>query len=206
LPIRQCCAPTEERLLLRYVLIGMAIGVVTELVARTLRLWIYQKPQTPVLNVVIVFGLIMGGLASRTKLLGLPVVMGVAFAIGVLYEVANLRVLKWWHFPNERLAFIRGHAAIVVVLALLWAAVPAVIGKVQRTLPRAGRTFVSGASRLERLNQREQQLMRKLDGLHERARAVETQLEDVRLLKQALLGRQAVRQLRPQDASAAPTP
>lgn len=184
----------------------MVIGVATELTARTFRLWIYHQRQTPVLNVVIMFGLIMGGLASRTRPLGLPVVVGIAFGIGLLYEIANLRVLKWWYFPNERLAFIRGHAAIIGVLALLWGAVPLMIVGVQRVMPKVGRTLITGDSRLERLNQRERQLSQKLDGLRERARAVETQLDEVRLLKQALLGRRAVRQLGPQEANPAPTP
>jgi hypothetical protein len=183
----------------------MAIGVAAELVARTFRLWIYHQRQTPVLNVVIVFGFIMGTLASRMRPLGLPLVVGVGVGIGLAYEIANLRVLKWWYFPNERLAFIRGHAAIVVVLALLWGAVPVMIVAVQKVIPRVSES-VLGASRLERLNQRERQLTRKLDSLRDRARAVETQLDEVRALKQTLLGRRAVRHLGSQEANPAPTP
>jgi len=190
---------------LRCVVIGMAIGVATELVARTFRLWIYHQRQTPVLNIIIVFGLIMGTLASRMRPLGLPAVVGGAFGIGLLYEIANLLVMKWWYFPNERLAFIRGHAAIVVVLALLWAAVPPLIVGVQTVVPKVSQA-VLGLSRLERLNQRERQLTQKLDSLHDRVRAVETQLDEVRTLKQTLLGRRAVRQLGSQEANPAPTP
>jgi hypothetical protein len=189
---------------LHYMVIGMAIGIATELAARTFGFWIYNQRQTAVLNVIIVFGLIMGGLASRVRPLGLEVVTSIAFGIGLLYEIANLRVLKWWYFPNERLVFVRGHAAIVVVLALLWAAVPVMILGVQRVIPATERW--SGASRMDRLNQRERQLTQKLDSLHERARAVETQLEEVRLLKQTLLGRHAVRQLGPQQGNPVPTP
>ena len=192
--------------MLRYVVIGIAIGIATELIARAFHLWVYHQRYTPALNVILVFGLIMGGLASRLRPLGLPAVVGTAFTIGVLYEIANLRVLKWWYFPNERLAFIRGHAAIVVVLALLWAAVPLMIVGVQRVIPKAGQSLLSGQTRLERLNQRERQLTQKLDAMRERARGVETQLEEVRLLKQTLLGRRAVRQLGSQEANPAPTP
>ncbi|HVO23550.1 MAG TPA: hypothetical protein VMW56_07980 [Candidatus Margulisiibacteriota bacterium] len=183
----------------------MLIGTATELVARTLRLWIYRQRHTPVLNVVIVFGLIMGALASRIRPLGLPLVVGIAVGVGLVYEIGNLRVLKWWDFPDERLAFIRGHAAIVVVLALLWGAVPVMIVGVQAVIPRVSET-VLGVSRLERLNQRERQLTRKLDGLRERVRAVETQLDEVRTLKQTLIGRRAVRRLGSSDANPAPTP
>lgn len=191
--------------MLRCVVIGMLIGTATELVARTLRLWIYRQRHTPVLNVVIVFGLIMGALASRIRPLGLPLVVGIAVGVGLVYEIGNLRVLKWWDFPDERLAFIRGHAAIVVVLALLWGAVPVMIVGVQAVIPRVSET-VLGVSRLERLNQRERQLTRKLDGLRERVRAVETQLDEVRTLKQTLIGRRAVRRLGSSDANPAPTP
>jgi hypothetical protein len=135
----------------------------------------------------------------------LPLVVGIAAGIGLAYEIANLRVLKWWYFPNERLAFIRGHAAIVVVLALLWGAVPVMIVGVQKLAPRVSESIL-GASRLERLNQRERQLTRKLDSLRDRARAVETQLDEVRTLKQTLLGRRAVRHLGSQEANPAPTP
>jgi hypothetical protein len=190
---------------LRCVVIGMVIGTATELVARTFRLWIYQQRQTAVLNVVIVFGLVMGALASRMRSLGLPLVVGVATGIGLMYEIANLHFLKWWSFPNQRLAFIRGHAAIVVVLALLWGAVPVMIVGVLTVVPRVSET-VLGVSRLERLNQRERQLTRKLDALRERVRAVETQLDEVRTLKQTLLGRRAVRRLGSAEANPAPTP
>jgi hypothetical protein len=191
---------------LHCIVIGMVIGVATELVARTFRLWVYHQSQTPVLNVLIMFGVIMGGLASRTRPLGWPVVVGSAFAIGLLYEIANLSVLKWWHFPNERLVFLRGHVAIVLTLAVMWAAVPVMIVGAQRVLPGKARMLFTGGSRLDRLNQRERQLMQKLDGLQARTRAVETQLEEVRSLKQALLGRQAVRRLAPREANPAPTP
>lgn len=192
--------------MLRYVVIGIAIGVVTELTARTFRLWIYHQQRTPVLNVIIMFGLIMGGLASRVRPLGLEVVVGIAFGIGLLYEIANLRVLKWWYFPNERLVFIRGHAAIVVVLALLWAAVPALIVGAQQMLLAKGAPLVSGISRLDRLNQRERQLTEKLEALRERARAVETQLDEVRTLKQTLVGRHSVREMGSQQQNPPPTP
>ena len=192
--------------MLRYMVIGMAIGVVAELAARTFRLWIYHQRQTPVLNVIVMFGFIMGGLASRVRPLGMEVVIAAAFVIGLLYEIANLRVLKWWYFPDERLAFVRGHAAIVVVLSLMWAAVPPMIVGVQRVMPDTARTLVGGDSRLDRLNQRERQLTQKLDALRERARAVEAQLEDVRGLKQALIGRHAVRELGARENNPAPTP
>ncbi len=189
--------------MLRCMVIGIILGVAIELVARTFRLWIYHQLQTPILNVVVMFGLIMGGVASGARTLGLPLLVVIGFAIGLLYEIANLRILKWWYFPGERLAFVSGHTAIVVVLALLWGLVPAMIAGAQSALPKAR---PSREARLERLNTREQQLIAKIEALRARQREVETRLEEVRAQKQALLARQAVRRPGIQDASPAPTP
>ena len=112
--------------MLRCMLIGMAIGVATEVSARQLSLWVYRQPVTPVVNVIVVFGLVMGGVASAVPAVGFFPAFVIAFVIGLAYEIANLTVFDWWYFPGERLAFIRGHFAIVTVVAALWGAVPLV--------------------------------------------------------------------------------
>jgi hypothetical protein len=178
---------------LRCILIGMTIGAVAELGARVLKLWIYRQPQTPILNVVAVFGLIMGGVATLVPTIGVAAAFVIAFAFGLIYEIANLRVLNWWYFPGERLAFLRGHTPIVVVIALLWGFVPVVIAGAQSQLPGARRARAPGQTRLQILSEREQQLIEKLDAVRQRERDLETRLEDVRALKQALLAREAVR-------------
>ena len=104
--------------------IGMVIGAAAELSARRLGLWIYRQPQYPIMNVIVMFGIIMGSVAGLVPHLGRPMTFAIAFAIGVVYEIANLRMLNWWYFPGQRLAVVHGHAAIVVVLSILWGAVP----------------------------------------------------------------------------------
>lgn len=180
---------------LPYVLIGMTVGVITEVCARLLRLWVYRQPQTPVLNVIVVFGLIMGAIAMLVPRHGLLVPFVIGAAVGVAYEVANLAVLKWWDFPDARLGFIRGHAAIVVVIGLAWGTVPLITAKVQASLPRLPRLESTRQSPLEKLNEREQVLMEKLDAARQREGDLESRLDEVRRRKQLLIDKQASRRV-----------
>lgn len=120
--------------MLRCLLIGMIIGVITELGARTLSLWIYRQPYYPVINIIVTFGIIMGGVARLAPSLGLLPAFLIGFAIGLGYEIANLQILDWWYFPGERLAFVHGRAGIVTAIAVLWGIVPVVIAAVQKAL------------------------------------------------------------------------
>jgi len=191
---------------LRCMLIGMAIGVVTEIAAYLLRLWIYNQPQTPIINVVVMFGFIMGGIACYVRAIGLVGAFAIAFVIGLIYEVANLSVLRWWYFPEERLGVIRGNAQIVLALALMWGVVPVIIARAQTALPKVQRTAVPAASRLERLNQRENQLVEKLAAVQQRAYDIEAKLAEIRAAKEMLVSRQAVRKPGAPDVPAQPTP
>jgi hypothetical protein len=121
----KCC------LVLRCVIIGMIVGTVAEIGARWLQLWMYRRPQYPVVNVVAVFGIIMGSLAALVPSIGVGVAFVIAFAVGLLYEIVNLARLHWWSFPGERVAFIHGHAAVVMMMALLWGSVPLLIASVR---------------------------------------------------------------------------
>ncbi len=199
---------------MRCILIGSLIGVATEIMARAFKLWVYRQPQTPILNVIVMFSLVMGGVASLVPRIGLLPVFLIGFAIGLLYEIANLQWLDWWYFPGERLSLLRGHTAIVLVIALLWGAVPVMIASAQAgipktslrkvSLPKPARTTASRQQRLEALNEREKQLIDKLEDLRQRERDVETRLGEARARKEALLARQAVR--RPGADDVTPTP
>ena len=205
--------------MLRFMLIGVFIGIATELGAWALGLWVYRQPQTPVLNVVVMFGVIMGGVASLVRVIGVLPAYGLGFAVGLIYEVLNLRVLKWWDFPGERLAFVRGHTAIILMLAVAWGVVPVVIANAQGALPRtrlllgaaekqlnpwSERTKVTIEARLEQINEKEKRLLEKLEGVRQRERDLESRLEQVRSYKQTLLARQGV--VRPGVEGATPTP
>jgi hypothetical protein len=199
---------------LRCMFIGGLIGVATEILARAFKLWIYRQQQTPILNVILMFTFVMGGVASLVPRVGLLPVFFIAFAIGLLYEIANLQWLDWWYFPDERLGFLRGHKTIVVVIAVLWGAVPVMIAGAQTQLPKTSllqlglqkpsRTPASREARLEALNEREKQLIDKLEDLRQRERDVETRLDEIRARKEALLARPEVRRLGARDAT--PTP
>jgi hypothetical protein len=112
---------------LRVFLIALAIGVLSEVVARLARLWLYRRPIYPVLNVLVVFGALMGGVATLAPSLGLAGVFGLGFALGLVYEVANLALLGWWIFPGDRLLFLRGKAACAVGVSVSWGLVPVAV-------------------------------------------------------------------------------
>jgi hypothetical protein len=112
---------------LRVFLIAVAIGALSELTARLARLWLYRRPLYPVLNVLLVFGLLMGGVATLAPSLGLAGVFGLGFALGLAYEVANLAVLDWWIFPGDRLLFLRGKAACALGVSVSWGLVPVAV-------------------------------------------------------------------------------
>ena len=113
--------------MLACVLLGLIIGTVTEITARTARLWLYRRPYTPVVNILGMFGLIMGGIAAAAGHLGTAATFGLGAAIGLAYELANLFILDWWYFPDERMAAVHGHTAIVLTLTLTWGVVPLMI-------------------------------------------------------------------------------
>lgn len=116
--------------------IGIALGVVTEALARLLRLWVYQDWLTPVLNVLLMFGLAFGTLSWI--LVGHPVLAAFAGAgVGIAYEYANHVVLRLWHFPNDRLLFLHGAPALVIGVGLAWGAIPPVIIHLADRLERA---------------------------------------------------------------------
>jgi hypothetical protein len=177
---------------LRYMLISMAIGVLVESLARLLKLWLYGQPQTAVLNIVGFFGFVMGGIAAMMTEVGRWQTFALAAGVGFAYEVLNLRFLHWWQFPGERLLFVRGHHAIVLVLAVLWGTLPLVTSGLQAAVLRGGApTTIEG--RLERLNVQEQRLLEALDATRQKERALADRLEQTRRKKQILLDRQAVR-------------
>ncbi|MBI3782153.1 MAG: hypothetical protein HY270_02010 [Deltaproteobacteria bacterium] len=168
------------------ILIATGIGVVAEAVARILRLWLFRHWSLAIFNAVVVYGLIMGGVAAQARQLGTMGMFTTAAAIGLAYELANLRVLHFWRFPDERAATPGGQIAVIVVLSLLWGLVPMATLQASASLRHA--SFVeSPPSPLEQINQRERLLLQKLDDLHARTKTVEEKLAAVRERKERLL-------------------
>jgi len=178
---------------LGYILTGMAFGILTELIAWRLRLWVYRQPQTPILNVIVMFGLVMGGVASLVPMHGLLPGFLAGGVLGLLYELANLKVLHWWDFPDQRMAFVSGHTAILIVLSVAWGLLPPLIAVAWVAAPRIVRPATLPQSPIERLNENEKRLLDKLDGLRQREREIEARLDYLRARKRMLLERQSVR-------------
>ena len=100
------------------------VGLVVEIIARTGRLWIYRKPINPVINILIMFGLVMGGLSLAAQILGHIPALLIAAAIGYGYELLNFSVLEWWDFPGDRFFIFEGRQACALSVGALWGGVP----------------------------------------------------------------------------------
>jgi hypothetical protein len=114
--------------------IGIVIGIVGEAGARILDLWRYRAAHYPILNVLLMFGVVMGTVAMLAATLSWVTVFAIAFGIGLAYEVVNLAYLDWWRFPNDRLGPFRGPTACAVAIAVAWGAVPLLIAALGRVV------------------------------------------------------------------------
>ncbi len=102
-------------------------GLVTEAIARAGRLWIYRSPVNPVINILVMFGLVMGGLSLSVNALGHIPVLLIAAMIGYGYELLNFAVLEWWDFPDDRFLVFEGKQACALSVGVLWGATPLII-------------------------------------------------------------------------------
>jgi hypothetical protein len=114
--------------------IGVALGAGGEALARALRLWVYHRPVYPFVNVVGMFGGVMGGLSLLDPELGSAGLFAIGWAIGFGYEWLNFLVLDWWHFPGDRFLVFRGRGACAASVATLWGLVPAANALLRRVL------------------------------------------------------------------------
>lgn len=116
-------------------LMAVVVGIAAELAARSGRLWLYRKPVNPVVNVIVVFGLVMGGLSLAVPALGhLPVFL-LAWAIGYGYEQLNFAVLHWWDFPGDRFLIFEGRQACAISVGALWGLTPLIVHQLKAMLP-----------------------------------------------------------------------
>jgi hypothetical protein len=105
-------------------LVGVGIGAVGEGTARAGRLWLYRRPLYPFVNVVVMFGLVMGGLSLLVPHLGTAIVFLLGLTIGYAYEWMNFVALDWWSFPQDRFLVFRGRQGCALSVAMLWGTVP----------------------------------------------------------------------------------
>lgn len=111
----------------RHVSMSMLIGMLAEWIAVQVGLWFYRSRAWLVSNVVSMFGLAMGTVSASG--LTLPEQIIVAGTLGLAYEWVNTGVLKAWHFPQQRWAWLPGPYSIGVLLALAWAMVPILVAE-----------------------------------------------------------------------------
>jgi hypothetical protein len=111
-----------------YYLIAVAIGIIAELSAKAGRFWLYRKPVYPVINVLVVFGVVNGLLlASAVPALGYLPVFLLGWVVGYAYEQLNFVLLSWWDFPDDRFLVFRGRQACAVSVGVLWGLVPVTV-------------------------------------------------------------------------------
>ena len=116
-------------------LVAVVVGIAAEVAARIGRFWLYRKPINPVINVIVVFGLVMGGLSLAVPALGHLTVFLLAWAIGYGYEQLNFTVLHWWDFPGDRFLIFEGRQACAISVGALWGLTPLIVHQLQALLP-----------------------------------------------------------------------
>ena len=115
-------------------LIAIVVGALAETIAKIARLWVYRKPINPVINVLIMFGLVMGGLSLTVSSLGHFPVLIIASIIGYAYEQLNFSVLGWWDFPDDQFLVFKGKQACAVSVGIMWGFVPLIINLLSNQL------------------------------------------------------------------------
>ena len=94
-----------------------------ELIAARFALWVYpsawRRAATALLSGMLITGVSLG--AQHLPVAGQ---FGAGAAFGVVYELLNLRVLKLWTFPDDRLWGLKGERALVLGVGLAWGVVP----------------------------------------------------------------------------------
>ncbi|NOQ41064.1 MAG: hypothetical protein GQ563_00990, partial [Desulfuromusa sp.] len=88
------------------------------------------------INVLIMFGLVMGGLSLTVPSLGYLPVFIIATIIGYGYEQLNFSVLGWWDFPDDRFLAFKGKQACAISVGIAWGFVPLIIDFLRTLLLR----------------------------------------------------------------------
>jgi hypothetical protein len=105
-------------------LVSLGLGVAIETVSLALGWWIYHPPWLRVVNVLLVFGIAFGWLASTLAAQPAWRRFAVGAAAGIGYETLNLLVLQAWSFPGDRLLLLHGPLALVLGVGAAWGVVP----------------------------------------------------------------------------------
>ncbi|RJF80794.1 hypothetical protein D3874_27305 [Oleomonas cavernae] len=109
---------------LTFVAAAAFLGVLTEIQAGALRLWIYTPRRMVVINVLVTVGLLFGTTAWLTSGISLPIQFLCGALLGIAYEALNFAGLNGWYFPNNKLWFLKGRAALTVGVGVAWGLYP----------------------------------------------------------------------------------
>ncbi|AXQ28518.1 hypothetical protein D0B54_07395 [Solimonas sp. K1W22B-7] len=121
---------------LKFVAVSMFLGVLVEILARALRLWVYTPPRMVAVNVLVTVGLLFGTLAWLTQGSALPVQFLCGAIIGIAYEALNFAGLNAWTFPGNRLGPLKGRTALTIGVGMAWGLYPVLATLLVRFLAR----------------------------------------------------------------------
>lgn len=176
----------------RLVLLGIALGVLVEGFAWLLRWWEFRRKLFLLVQVVGMYGLVMGGLAAWVPRLGPGPTFGLACLLGLCSELLNVAFLKWWRFCDGRDDSSWGRLVVLLVLALAWGAAPLVIARTDTALVGAWRA-TGAADPFRELEARKRHLLVKREALLARLREVDHRLRALDRREQRLLERRTRR-------------
>jgi hypothetical protein len=109
---------------LKFVAVSILLGMIAEILARAMQLWVYTPRRMVAVNVLVTVGLLFGTIAWLTQGTSLPVQFLCGAIIGIAYEVLNFAGLNAWYFPDDKCLFLKGKPALTIGVGLAWGMYP----------------------------------------------------------------------------------
>ena len=123
---------------LGYFLIAAGLGALCETMARVLRLWVYRSVTGPVLNVILMFGLVHGVLIAgavgggRPMVVIAPVLFMIGAVTGLVYEGLNEARLHVWTWPDRPLIGVKSPLDKAAAVGVAWGFTPILVALLAR--------------------------------------------------------------------------
>ncbi|MDP9139889.1 MAG: hypothetical protein M3O62_03750 [Pseudomonadota bacterium] len=122
---------------LEFFVVSVLLGILMEILAHRLRLWIYTPPRMVVVNVLVTVGLLFGTLAWLAEGASLPIQFLCGALVGIAYEALNFAGLNAWTFPGSKLWFLKGRIALMIGVGMAWGLYPVLTTLLIRLLERS---------------------------------------------------------------------
>ncbi len=122
-------------------LLAVALGVLTEGAALGLKLWRYRNPLLPLLNILLMFGVVQGVclagfVGAQVPLLSIaPVLLMAGALVGLAYEGANHFWLQAWTWSAAPLVGLSQPIDKAALVGASWGMVPVTIVALERIVP-----------------------------------------------------------------------